>query len=295
HPAAAADATAALAVRVNGGDPVVRGAAFAALGVVAEAAPHRATPVAGAAVAALDDPDDVVAAGAAQVVAGVADERPDAVREAVPTLAAGIESGRVPPAALVRGLDRIGAGYPAAVLPAVDVLLDHAESTGASGRMAALSAVGRVASRHPSALEPSVERLTALFDDDRRELRAGAAMVLADVTSHCPAVVAPLTERVVTLLADAETDAVRGPATAVLAGLARTRPERVRDARAVDPLVGALSADETDTRSNAAWILGRIGARDARDVLAARRQDDPAAEVREAASWALDRLEESAE
>jgi hypothetical protein len=252
-------------------------------------------PVAGDAVAALEDPRDEVVAAAARVVAGVAAERPDAVRGAVPTLAAGLGAGRAPPATLVRGLDRIGAGYPAAVLPAVDALLDHAETAGAGGRSVAVSAVGRVAASHPSAVEPAVSRLTALFDADRADLRAAAAAVLADVADHCPDVVAPATERVATLLAEAEDETVRGEATAVLAGLARTRPERVRNAGAVDPLVGALAADGTPTRSNAAWILGRIGARDARDALAARRQTDPELEVREAASWALDRLGESAE
>lgn len=295
HPAAAVDAAPTIATRVDHDDPVVRGAAFAALGTVAGEAPHRVTPVAGAAVAALDDPDDRVAVGAARVIAGVADERPDTVREVVPTLAGQLASGCTPPAALVRALDRIGAGYPAAVLPAVDALLDHAESTAVDGRTAALSAVGRVAASHPSAVEPAVPRLAALFDADRSDVRAAAAAVLADVADHCPEIVAPVAERVAALLADATDESVRGEATATLAGLARTRPERVRDAGAVDPLVDALAADCTYTRSNAAWILGRIGARDARDALSARRQDDPEAEVREAASWALDRLEESAE
>jgi hypothetical protein len=295
HPVVVADVTPALATHVDHDDPVVRGATFAALGAVADDAPNRVTPVADAAVAALDDPNDRVVAGAARVVAGVADDRPDAVREAIPALAALFGSERVPPATLVRGLDRIGAGYPAAILPAVDALLDQAASTAAGGRAEALSAVGRVADAHPGAVEPAIPRLTALFDADRSDVRAAAAAVLADVAEHCPDVAAPAAERVATLLAGAEDQSVHSEATAVLAGLARTHPERVRDAGAVEPLVGALAAGGPCTRSNAAWILGQIGARDARDALAARRADDPEAEVREAASWALDRLEESAE
>jgi HEAT repeat protein len=233
---------------------------------------------------------------------------------------------------LVRALERVGAAYPSAVLPAVDSLLAHAESTGAGPRFArhreteerawratgegeprrgatrrsraaergdpsearpaALAAVGRVAAVHPGAVESAVPRLTALFDDDAADVRAAAARVLADVADHRPDAVAPAAERVVPLVDD-EDETVRRAATAVLAGLARTAPERVQAAGAAEPLVGALSAEFTCTRSNAAWLLGRIGADEARDALADRRRDDPVTEVREAAAWALDRLEEA--
>jgi hypothetical protein len=293
RPEATVDAIPALAAHAESDDPVVRAAAFEALGALAEDAPHRSTPAVDAAVTALDDPVDDAATGAARVVAGVAAERPDAVLGAVPRLATLLGADRVPDGPLVHALDRVGETYPSAVLPAVDALFDHAESPTAETRAVALTAVGRAASAHPSAVESSVSRLTALFDADDPEVRAAAARVLADVADHRPEAVAPVAERVVPLVAD-DDEAVRREATSALAGVGRTAPDRVRDAGAVGPLVDALDAEIACTRSNAAWLLGHVGACDARDALAARRRDDPETEVREAASWALDRLEESA-
>lgn len=294
RPATVLDAVPALAARTENDDPVVRAAAFEALGSLAEAAPHKTTPAADAAVTALNDPADDVVTGAARTVAGVAAERPDAVLGAVPRVATLLGTDRVPDEPLVHALERLGTAYPAAVLPTVDALFDHAESPTATARTAALTAIGRVASSHPRAVESTVPRLTALFDVRDASVRAAAARVLADVADHRPEAVAPVVGRVVPLLAD-DDEAVRCEATGVLAGVCRTSPDRLRDVGAVEPLVDALGAELVCTRSNAAWLLGRVGARGARNALAARLRDDPETEVREAAAWALDRLEESAD
>ncbi|TAJ44300.1 HEAT repeat domain-containing protein [Methanofollis fontis] len=86
-----------------------------------------------------------------------------------------------------------------------------------------------------------------------------------------------------------------------LARLSHERPEyrwgaadalgRLRDARAVDPLIAAMDDPDPRVRKKAAWALGQIGdARGQRALLAAFR--DPDENVREIAGEAYEILKE---
>lgn len=266
----------------------VRAAALACLDALADEAAAQLTPLAERVVATIDgDADETVLERALSVVAAIADPEPGAVVDAIPRLAALLQTDPPGEREAILAIQRIAQEHPAAVLPVTTQLRETLADEEPAAPVTTLAALGTISKAYPHVTIPAVPRLFELLDADATRVRANAAGLLADLAGEYPAEVRPIVPRAVDLLTDGDLVAQYN-ATSILARVAADFPADV--APVSDALVGALDAELAIARANACRALGYVRAEAAARPLAATARDDPDQEVREVAAWALGRI-----
>lgn len=180
--------------------------------------------------------------------------------------------------------------HPNAVERAVPVLTDALAVDPEAYGIPALSALGRVVRAEGTA--PSlafVDDAVALVDHDDSTLRNNAIGCLGDVAHHNPSVVEAACPRIATAL-ESDDPNTRANAAVTIARVAAGTESAVEPAQ--DRLRWLLDDDDNaHVRANACLALGYGRVDAAADRLADLARADPDPNVRDRASWALDRLE----
>lgn len=289
RPGDALDLLPVLASLLESDDILVRVATLACLSSLAETYPQQVTIVADRVVELIGpNADDGILEGAIPYITAVSDTEPHAVLDAIPRLAALLQTNCPCEQDTILALTRIAKVYPNSVVPVAGELLTYVESEDSENRVEALAAVGQVSKEHPEVAESSVPTLIELLDADSPYLRTNAAGLLAELANEYPQPLIPVVPRFIELLNDTDEKA-RYNATSILARIASAYPEDVQ--AAVDALIDALNEEIAYSRSNACWALGRLEATEARDALENLQHSDPDSQVRDAAGWALEQLD----
>lgn len=291
RPGAALDYVSLLSERLASDEGLVRSAALYCVADLAEDYPQEVAPFAEDIVPMLSvDQDDAFLEGAIPYVAAVADAEPKAVLDAVPRLAALLQTNPTKRYELLLSLTRIANQYPDAVVPVTDDLLEYIEDeTDADDRGTAIAAIGYIAQEYPHVVEPAIPTFIDLLEADSQWLRANASGVLADLAEEYPGQLRLAANPVIDLLSD-EDKRARYHATSILARVAEEYPADVESA--TDLLVEMLEEDLARTRKDACWALGGLRAETARDELEAIHREDANDDVRAAAEWALGEIDE---
>ena len=183
---------------------------------------------------------------------------------------------------------QLSAATPDAVRPAVPVLTEALEADPERHGVPVLSAVGRLArTETPLPTLDVVDPALELVDHADVPLRRNAVGCLADVARRTPAAVEPAVPALATAL-EHEDGETRANAAVAIARVSAAFPAALEPVR--ERLLARLDDDRDRVRANACVALGhgRVGA--AADRLETLARDDPNPDVRERASWALDRL-----
>lgn len=188
-------------------------------------------------------------------------------------------------AAIVFG--HVAEEYPTQVKPAVPQLVDAVESDDIP--VGAMAALGQVAKSYPNVAEPLIGTFAESLDDGQKRVRNNALASLADLADEYPDELHQHSSRYIELLEDDE-ERIRYNATSVLASLAKHHPEAV--APAIPCFRDLLDVDHTWTRGNACWALGYLRADEALDDLEDVQQTDSDEWVRDAAEYAVGRIQE---
>jgi HEAT repeat protein len=260
------------------------------LSMVAEEYPEQATPAVNEVISLLDvRADSELNTDAIQIVAAIAEHKPDAVVDAVPTLATLLQADSPAEPTVLTALKRIADVYPDAVVPVTPDLITYIEQGSDSNRIGAIAVLGTLSKDYPDIAEETIPTATELLDAENYMLRANATGLLADLADEYPAEVRSTVPHVIELLDD-DDEKVRYNATSILARVAEHYPENVEPA--VPSLIDALDEDFEYSRGNACWALGYVGADSALDALEERKQTDSSEEVRTAAEQAIQMIED---
>lgn len=158
-----------------------------------------------------------------------------------------------------------------------------------------LEIVAVIAQERPAAITEAIDPLVELLraESETAETKATAAWILALLSEvnedRVTDAVRPVVPTVIDLL-DADDTPARGAAASLLMYVADRHPDRV--VAATEPLLVLLDDDAPFIRGSAAWVLGRVGDIDIRDRLADVAESDPDEEVREAASQAVELIDD---
>ncbi len=212
----------------------------------------------------------------------------ESMLDLVPTLCALLDADDPTRTNALYVLSQLAVGYPEEVKPAVPQLLDGISDRAVAYQTNALSALGAIASAYPTAAVEAIDELTALVDADHPGVRGNAIGLLADVAQEHPDRTTDAVDAVSERLDD-EDEYVRGNAVSAILHVGLERPEAI--AVAVDRLEARLDDPAPIVRSNACKAVGALDIEDARPRLETLEADDPNAEVREHAAWALQQLE----
>ncbi len=180
----------------------------------------------------------------------------------------------------------IAKDHPSAVKPVVPQLLDGVDDADEQYRTNALSALGRVTSAYPSTTVAHVEALGDVVASTEGKICGNALGLLADVATAHPEQSATQLPVVIDRL-DSHDEIVRGNASSVLVPLAATGEDGTEDA--IPQLLELLDDPSPVVRRNACKALGHLGPSIAVEHLRRQRENDPDAEVRNLAGWALER------
>lgn len=283
------DAIPVLTAIVDDADLVVQAESVHTLAIVAEEFPEQVTPVADEVIDLLGPKtDEDLLSDAVAVVAAIADRDPGAVVDAAPKLAALLQEEAAVDSSALTALQRISKVHPDAVVPLSRQLVAYVEEGDDVDRMGALAVLGMIAKEYPNIAEETIPMAIELLNVEYPKLRANAAGFLADLADEYPESVRPIVPRAIELLDDDDHKA-RYNATSILARLGKAYPDDL-DA-AIDPLIDVVDDEFLYTRSNACWALGYIEAEQAVDVLAELSREDPEEEVRNAAAWAVQNID----
>lgn len=238
---------------------------------------------------ALASSNDRVRGRAARCMAEIAADHPADAVAAVPSLAAVIEDDLDDARYAVFALSRVADAYPAEVKPVASTLAAIATDDAVPDqiRLNATAGLGRVVGEYPGVGVDVVDDLIALLDTENDKLRNNAIGVIGDVALVHTDVVEPHTDEIAPLLSE-DDEFARVNASGALGRIAEDFPGSV--AHLTPRFVDLLDAESALVRQNACWALGHLGAEEAASALEDRATEDDDAEVRERASWALDRI-----
>lgn len=237
---------------------------------------------------AVERAEQPVAGELLRCLAAIAADRPDVVVDHTAAIADVLERRRRYDQWGLRTMAHVAAAEPAAIEPAVSVLVDALAANPVENGRPALRALGRLA-RSDAAL-PSLEFVTdaaSLVDHDETGLRHDAIGCLGDVARTDSAPIEPICAALETALSFPDPDTRALAAVTV----ARIATENERAVESVHEQLFELLVDEyPHVRANACIALG-YGCVDAaiprlRDLA----RDDPAPTVRDRARWAVRRL-----
>lgn len=288
HPDACEPAISTLVDRLSSGDIAVRAEIIGILHELSGEDPELVRPTIetlGGFLAV--ETHDRLRKGVIAILSRVAEEDPSVVSDLVPKLEVLLKDTTDDAGSTQQVLKRVAAEYPEAVLPIVPTLVEHVSDTSHTHRVGTLSVLGQVSKAYPNVATDVVPTAHELLSVEKDRLRANAAALLADLAGEYPEEVQSTVPDVIELLSD-EDDHARYNATSILARVAEHDPEPVRPA--TEPLIGALDEDRPAARENACWALGHLEAVTAQETLATRAESDPNERVRQAASWALDKI-----
>jgi hypothetical protein len=213
---------------------------------------------------------------------------PSIVLDVVPALESAAATGDdVTRGYAVYALSEIADAYPEEVFPAIDVLVSRLQTDDETTQTNALAALGTVASNYPDAAKPIIDQIAPLLDASEDQVRNNAVGLLADLAQQHPAVVIQYAAEIAALLEDANPQA-RVNASIALLRAGEADPQSIR---AVQPrLERALTDSHPDVRANVCRLVGNARVPLA-DRLADLQNTDDDDTVREAAAWALARLD----
>lgn len=237
---------------------------------------------------AADNPEGPATGELLRCLATIAVDQPSALVDHVDAVADAIDRR---PGYDRRGLkifQRLSAETPGAIQSAVPILTAALEADPERHGVPVLSAVGRLArSQTPLPTLEFVHPALELVDHDAVPLRRNAVGCLADVARRTPTAVEPAVPALATALEhdDGETRANAAVAIARVTAELTSALEPVRE-----PLLERLTDDHDRVRANAAVALGHGRVDAAANRLSTLAHEDPNPDVRERASWALDRV-----
>ncbi|WP_265111359.1 adaptin domain-containing protein [Halosolutus halophilus] len=237
---------------------------------------------------AVDNGTDPATRELLRCLEAVATERPEAVVDHADAIVDVLEERQGYDRWGLRLLATLSIEHPAAVEPAVPLLTDALATEPEANGVSALSALGRLA--RSDAGTPSLEFVddaVALIDHEDGTLRNNAIGCLGDVAHHNPSAVEDACPQIATAL-ESDDPNTRANAAVTIARVAAGVESAVEPAR--EQLFALLDDDHAHVRANACLALGHGGVDEAADRLATVERDDPDPNVRERASWAVDRL-----
>ncbi len=270
-------------------DPEIQLGVLATLSHLGRHDPTAIAPLTDEIRTALASSDSRVRGRAARCLAEIAADHPADVVAAVPSLAAVIEDDLDDAPYAVFALSRVADPYPDEVKPVVSTLAETAVDDAAHEqvRLNATAGLGRVVGEYPSVGVELVGDLIDLLDTENDRLRNNAIGVIGDVAIVHTDVVEPYIDVIAPLLDD-DDEFARVNASGALSRVAEDFPDSV--AHLTPTFVELLSAESPVVRENACWALGLLGAEEAESALAERATEDDDANVRERATWALNRI-----
>ena len=291
HPDACEPAISTLVDRLSSGDIAVQAEIIGILHELSGEDPELVRPTIETLSGFLDiETHDRLRKGTVAILSCVAEEDPAVVSDLVPKLEVLLKETTDDTGSTQQILTRVAAEYPEAVLPIVPTLVEHVSDPSHTHRVGTLSVLGQISKPYPNVATDVVPTAHELLSVEKDRLRANAAALLADLAGEYPAEVQSTVPDAIELLSD-EDDHARYNATSILARVAEHDPEPVRPA--IEALIDALDEDRPAARENACWALGHLEATRAREALATCAESDPNERVRQAASWALDKIESS--
>lgn len=223
-----------------------------------------------------------------QVVAEVANEYPEAAIDAVPRLAVALDhpDPRVKRNVLA-ALSMIGQSHPGELRPLVDELERALEEDDERVIQAALATLGRLLAQYPLGSQNLLDLTLELAEHDATGVRANAMGLLGDYLRHEETTDVAILERLLAALED-RTAMVRTNAMTAIGRIAVNSPELVID-HAVN-IERSLDDVDPRVRERACFALGAAKVERSRTLLTSLAHDDPDEDVRQRASWALERV-----
>lgn len=231
---------------------------------------------------------DAHAATAARLLTARAESDPADALEAVPALASvAAEDDEEVREWAIYAFTQIGREYPEELLPAIDVLVDAIATDDETLQKNALSALGQVTGSYPDVSVTLVGDLVELLDSDDQAIRGNAVGLLGDIAQERPDVVVEHAGALAERLSD-PSEEVRTNASIALNRAGEADPAAIRTQG--DALVAALANETPAVRANACTLIGNAEPAIPVERLRDLRKNDPDEQVRDQASWALDRL-----
>lgn len=281
-----ADVTASLAMllRLDTQDPVP---VLESATAIATSQPDVVAKLAEDIIIHLSTKADEATIAATECLVEVAIVAPAGLVDAVPKLAALLESEHQDVREnAVFILSKIAHANPSRVVPIVRRLVTDIESRSAAYRADALSTLGAVASKYPSAIEPATDTIADIARSTDLTIKGNAIGVLGDAAKTRPELVLDHLEVIRDAL-ESEDPHVRGNATSTLVTVASHHPEAAEGF--IPDMIEVLDDPSPVVRQNACSMLGHVGATVAIPHLKTLKQRDDVASVRKTANWALQR------
>lgn len=225
---------------------------------------------------------------ATKVLAEVATEYPEVTIDAVPRLAVALDhpDPRVKRNVLA-ALSKIAETYPEEIRPLVDELERALEEDDERVIQAALATLGRLLSQYPMGSPHLLDMTLHLAEHDAVGVRANAMGLLGDYLRHEEAEDTVILGRLLDALED-RTAMVRTNAMTAIGRIAVKTPDLVIEH--ADTIESCLDDVDPRVRERACFALGAAQVHGARAILSSIAKDDPDEDVRQRASWALERV-----
>ncbi|RZV12562.1 HEAT repeat protein [Natrinema hispanicum] len=218
----------------------------------------------------------------------LAEDDPQAVFDAVPTLSIALERDDVETRSYATyALASISKPYPEELLPAFDTLLELAEDENQAIQTNALSTVGHIVSGYPDAAVEFVDSIAALLESDKKRIRNNAAGLLGDIAQEHPEVVIEYADELAARFDDPNIQA-RINASIALLRAEEADPSAIRAQS--DWLEQALDDTSPEVRANACALIANSEVPASIEKLRELRKADLNETVKERASWAIQRL-----
>ncbi|TYL40663.1 hypothetical protein CV102_03605 [Natronococcus pandeyae] len=221
-------------------------------------------------------------------LAAVADDRPEAVADHVPTIVDVLSVRRGYDRWGLRTLMHVSRTEPDALEPAVPLLSDALAANPEANGTPTLTVLGRIARSERSLSSLAfVEHAIELVDHDDDSLRRNAIGCLADVAHQTPSAVEEACPQIAAALEN-DDPKTRANTAVTIGRVAAGRPDVVDPVRT--QLLELLEDEFPSVRANACVALGYGNVTEARERLSRLATEDPEPSVRERAAWACDQL-----
>ena len=177
--------------------------------------------------------------------------------------------------------------HPDALFPVLDTLIDGATGDSTKVQSNALAALGRIVSAYPNVGSGLVDELAELLVHENPMIRKNAVGLLGDTAQEYQRHVVVHAATIAACLTDEEPH-VRRNASIALVRCGEADPEAIREQR--DWLEHALTDDQSEVRKNACVLIGNAQPTISTETLERLAEQDPHAETKEMAQWALDQI-----
>lgn len=213
---------------------------------------------------------------------------PQDVLDAVPTFDMVLEGEHIQSQKqVVYILSRVSESHPESVLPILDTLLERIAEDNQEIQINALAAVGHIASEYPNTVDKIVDTVAPFLSSDATNVNMNVVGLMADIAREYPESVVQYTDEITQLL-EHETEQVRINASIALLNAGKANPERIRKQQ--EAMEAGLEDPTPAVRANVCTLIGNADVDVDIEKLEELATNDSSNEVREQASWALERL-----